>query len=690
MKTVMSGLDLRAIASELSQVVGSHCKKCYQPHYEQVVLRLRAKSGGNTDLVLARGKRIYTSKRDRPMPQYPAPFAMVLRKVLTNARLKGVEQIGFDRVLRFVFENSHGTFHLYVEVFRDGNIILTDGEDMIIQPLTHATYADRTLKKGVQYSPPPAAQDPYELDFDSFCQLMNSSDKSLGRTLGGVLNLGGGLSGAICTETGNDADTEIENVDLSKVWESLQGMLHGDWKGYLFSGKDGYEQAWPMVLTTLQDSEYKEFDTMCEAVDEWLGPHDAHALARREAEALDVAAPGRGHSTDIERLERRLAQQERALEGFAIKVEKQQEIGHLIQNNWTHVEQLLAQVNEAVESMNWEGVKKAIKEIQWIDSVNAAERSFNAFLPDEEGTPGKQVSLNIDETVHQNAQRYFQAGRKQKDKSAGAIQALEDTKLELERAKKKQAKREASGQVAKVRRAKRLWFENHKWTMLPSGHLMVGGKDAKGNDSIVKKHLSLGDRYLHADMHGAPSCSLRNNQGFEIDTQPPAHIGEDMPAFRLVDKVEAEIDDEVTEIAATMALAWSRAWNGGGAHGTVFWVKPGQVSKSAETGEYVGKGAFVIRGQRTWYKDIDLRLGVGLVAINGIPLLMASTVEHIAEICNRYIVVTPGREKKESIANKIYKSTGLAVDDILPILPGNCEVIEDVGLINFKKTDSGE
>ncbi|MEC8670376.1 MAG: NFACT family protein, partial [Candidatus Thermoplasmatota archaeon] len=106
MKTVMSGLDLRAIARELSQLVGSHCKKCYQPHYEQVVLRLRAKSGGNTDLVLVRGKRVYTSQRDRPMPQYPAPFAMVLRKVLTNARLKGVEQVGFDRVLRFIFENS--------------------------------------------------------------------------------------------------------------------------------------------------------------------------------------------------------------------------------------------------------------------------------------------------------------------------------------------------------------------------------------------------------------------------------------------------------------------------------------------------------------------------------------------------------------------------------------------------------
>ena len=233
MKTVMSGLDLRAIARELSQMVGSHCKKCYQPHYEQVVLRLRAKSGGNTDLVLVRGKRVYTSQRDRPMPQYPAPFAMVLRKVLTNARLKGVEQVGFDRVLRFIFENSHGTFHLYVEVFRDGNIILTDGEDLIIQPLTHATYADRTLKKGVTYAPPPAARDPYELDFESFSELMKSSDKNLGRTLGGVLNLGGGISGAICAETGNDADTAIEDTNLSEVWESLQQC-------FTVNGKDTY------------------------------------------------------------------------------------------------------------------------------------------------------------------------------------------------------------------------------------------------------------------------------------------------------------------------------------------------------------------------------------------------------------------------------------------------------------------
>ena len=688
MKEAMSGIDLRAIASELQSLVGSHCKKSYQPHYEQIVLRLRAKGGGNTDLVLVRGKRIYTSIRDRPMPQNPAPFAMSLRKMLGNARLLSVEQIGFDRILKFTFESGHGVYHLYVEVFRDGNIILTDDQDIIIQPLTHASYADRTLKKGIEYQPPPAVVDPVNINKEDFEKILTESDRSLGRTLGGLVNLGGDVANAVCKKAGIEPDCEPKDVDAHAVYTALNEMLNADWKGYLFLEDDEIKEAWPIVLATKENSKRTDFDSLSEAVDAWMGPYDASALSRREAEALDVASPGRGYSTDIERLERRLNQQEKALEGFGTKVEKMQDLGHQIQNNWTHVEQLLAQMNEAVNTQGWEAVKKLIKNIEWIQSLDIPDRSFAAYLPNEDGTIGTQVTLYVDDSVHQNAQRYFEKGRKQKDKSSGAIQALEDTKIELGRARKKEAKREASGQVAKVKRAKRLWFENHRWTMLPGGHLMVGGRDAKGNDSIVKKHLSLGDRYLHADLHGAPSCSLRNNLGFAIDEHPPAHISDDMPAFRLVDKIDSELDESITEKAAVMALSWSRAWNGGGAHGTVYWVKPGQVSKRAESGEYIGKGAFVIRGQRTWYKDIELNLGVGLIAINGIPLLMASTPELIAEKCSRYLIIKPGREKKEALANRIYRATGISVDDILPVLPGNAEVIEDNGLIKIQKKET--
>ena len=89
---------------------------------------------------------------------------------------------------------------------------------------------------------------------------------------------------------------------------------------------------------------------MCLAVDAWRGAHDAGALARREAEKLDIASPGRGFSTEVEKLERRKAQQEKALSEFTKKIEKQQMIGHTIQNNWSHVESLLSQIKESVEN----------------------------------------------------------------------------------------------------------------------------------------------------------------------------------------------------------------------------------------------------------------------------------------------------------------------------------------------------
>ena len=164
MKANMSGFDLRAIVGELSQYVGAYVKKSYMPHYEQIVLRINPKESNQFDLVIVRGSRVYTSNRDRPMPQTPPPFAMVLRKYLKNARMTAVRQLGFDRVLALDFDTKFGEMHLYVEVFREGNIILVDSEGIIIQPLTHAKYSGRVLKKGVEYSPPPPASDPHDFD----------------------------------------------------------------------------------------------------------------------------------------------------------------------------------------------------------------------------------------------------------------------------------------------------------------------------------------------------------------------------------------------------------------------------------------------------------------------------------------------------------------------------------------------
>ena len=713
MKDSMTGFDVRAVSLELDAWSGAYVKKAYMPHYEQIVLRINPKESDQFDLVIVRGQRVYTSKRDRPMPMTPPSFAMVLRKHLKNARLTKVEQVGFDRVLMFRFDTKNGQRSLSVELFRNGNVILMDENDVIIQPLTHASYSGRTIKKGEIYVLPPAAIDPYNLTLASLNEAFDESDRDLVSTLGGKINLGGIYANAVCEHAGLEPNSSTGEADASLVLDSLKHFLeklnssrvghlilkptkeHGETTLDDVLGMDSLDakatvtlretavEATPLLLPSHSNARSYEYASLCSAIDAWKGHHDANALARREQEKLDAAAPGRGHSTEVEKLERRLKQQEQALSGFAKKIEKQQAIGHAIQEHWTHVETILQQAREAVEKQGWKAVLKGLKENPWVDSGNAAERTMVARLPDEEGQPCQAFTLHLDDSVHQNAQRYFEAARKQKDKTAGATKALEDTKLAFKRAQKKEAKQKASGRMQTVRRSKRLWFEQHRWSMISGGHLLVGGRDAKGNDSIVKKHLSGGDMYLHADIHGAPSCSLRASQGFALVDEPYGQLPPGVPSYKLVDKLGDErINDEKLEEAATLALCWSRAWNGGGAHGTVFAVKPAQVSKSAQTGEYVGKGAFIVRGQRQWFKDMDVQMGIGLVAINGVPLLMGGTVSSIKKRCERYAILSPGQSKKEQLANRIYKATGLRTDDVLSVLPGSSDILEDVGVFS--------
>ena len=718
----MSGFDLRAIVGELSQFAGAYVKKSYMPHYEQIVLRINPKESNQFDLVIVRGSRVYTSTRDRPMPMTPPPFAMVLRKFLKNARMTAVRQLGFDRVLALDFDTKFGQMHLYVEVFREGNVILVDQEGIIIQPLTHAKYSGRILKKGVQYQPPPAALDPHDLDQTALKEMFENSDRDLVATLGGKANLGGTHANAVCELAGITANSATAEVDVGKIHQALQTLLAGlttGAKGYLILKPDKEQssadlqvlsdgqtddakrdkfleqyanEASPTLLPAHDGKPRMEFATLCAAVDAWRGPHDAGALARREAEKLDIASPGRGFSTEVEKLERRKAQQEKALSGFTKKIEKQQMIGHIIQNNWNHVESLLSQIRAAVETNGWKDTQKMAKQIPWIVSMNGAERTFISILPDDNGEPkGLQAQLRLDDSVHQNAQFFFTTANKQKAKTKGAVEALEETNIQLKRALKKEVKAKETGRLSKVKRSKRLWFENHRWSMTTGGHLLVGGKDAKGNDAIVKKHLSGSDMYLHADIHGAPSCSLRATQGFVIDENPPANIPKDIPAYKLVDKLGDErINDDKLIEAATLALCWSRAWSSGGGHGTVFAVKPAQVSKTAQTGEYVGKGAFIVRGQRQWFRDLDVKIGIGIVAINGVPLLMSGTPELILSICSRYAILSSGITKKDRLANRIYKNTGISTDEILAVLPGPCDIMEERGIFTPFVQESSE
>ena len=669
------------------------------------MIRLNSKNEGPSDLVIVRGKRLYLSDRDRPMPMNPSPFAMVLRKHLSNGRLVDVTQHGFDRIITLHIDTASGIHRLVIEMFRDGNVILLNPEGIIIQPLTSTEYASRILKRGEIYEWPPAQVDPREIDSEDIAKILNSSEADLVRTLAAKVNLGRGYANAICSRVGIEPSLPAKEITPSQcetILKELSDLLQGIEGESAFAwAKDAeslekinqeetpgeippFLEVAPVDLAHLQLDLRIDFQSISEAADRWWGAHDASAYARREMEKM--VELGEAEETAGSQLGRRAEQQEGAIEAFQIKAEKSQQKAQSIIDNYDHVNEILEQVRSAIQTKGWEDVKASVKEIKWIQSINPAERTMMVFLPNQDGDPEIRIELHVEETVHQNSQRYFAIARTLKDKSKGAEKALQETERKQRKEEKKRAKDEAAGRVGRVKRAKRIWFERHRWTMLSDGRLMVGGRDAKGNDAVVKKHLGKDDIYVHADLHGAPSCSIRISEGFQTDSAPNPTLPEHVPSLRLSQSPDfGELSDDVLAEAAQIAICWSRAWGSGSGAATAFHVRSTQVSKTAETGESLGRGAFVIRGQRTWHRNLPTELTLGVVAINGIPLPLVGTHSTVSTICERWVRIQPGIEKKESVANKIAKATGLVQDDVLGCLPpGSLSIIEDQNLISIK------
>ena len=184
----------------------------------------------------------------------------------------------------------------------------------------------------------------------------------------------------------------------------------------------------------------------------------------------------------------------------------------------------------------------------------------------------------------------------------------------------------------------------------------MGGKDAKSNDQLVKKHLENKDRYVHADIHGAPSCIIKNKN---------------------VDNDIIDITDESLEEACAFSACYSRAWKQF-AEVQSYWVLPEQVSKTPQSGEFVPKGAFIIRGKRN-YCTCKMQLCIGIIYIHDAIKLMGGPISSIKKWCDEYVIIEPGTKKSSSIAKELssfFDTNPSIIQQVLP--PGESKIITKI------------
>jgi predicted ribosome quality control (RQC) complex YloA/Tae2 family protein len=86
-------------------------------------------------LLLESGNRLHKTSFEWPKSVAPSGFTMKLRKHLKNKRLEKLTQLGVDRIVHLQFGTNEATYHVILELYDRGNIILCDYEWTILNVL---------------------------------------------------------------------------------------------------------------------------------------------------------------------------------------------------------------------------------------------------------------------------------------------------------------------------------------------------------------------------------------------------------------------------------------------------------------------------------------------------------------------------------------------------------------------------
>ena len=602
MKDKESSLDIYAFIKNYRKFIAdSFIKKIYELGGGKFILQIHNQElkKGSFYIDITKGLSLMDAERG----QEAGSLAMFLRKRLSDKKIKDIYQINFDRVVRIDMYNGYS---IVMELFREGNLIILQ-DDIIEYAFYPREWRNRKIIKGEKYLPP-SLTDPLSMTEEEKKKVLSESKASLVQTLATRFNLGGEFSEEILYRANIHKD--LKSAEAFDKLEILQAQLEiclketEENKGYFY---EDLEMGSPIRLNFLKMDASKEFDNFNDLLCAML-------------ESAPTESP-----VNI-KIKRITESQERTIAEYEKLSARDRENGNFIASNFQTISKL---INFGAKSDDT-SLKIDGNEFTLI-SKDKAKKVLRLKAEN-----GMELELFYDKSAGENMTRYYNSSKDYLERIGGAREALQNSLKGLVRE-----------QDSKKAQRQRLWFENYHWFYTKNEHLVISGKNTDTNEKVVKKHMGERDIYVHADMYGAPSTVIRNENNSEIT------------------------EEEINE-AAAFAVSFSRAWQNGLSSGSAYWVTPLQVSKTPESGQYVRKGSWIVRGKRNYLFDLPLKLTISLKEIKNMKIPMISPFRED----NEGITIIPGNTKRDRVARDIAKKMDVDAEEILRILPsGNSDII---------------
>ncbi len=616
----MSWLDIKVWLEEQKRFLeGSYIDNIYVAD-SLIVLKLRAKAlPSYVWLVIEPGRRISITRTEMKfVSSGSSGKQQIWRRMVRNCIIVGVEQLDLERVVLFGLRCGSTERKLVVELLPRGVAAVLDQSNKIVLTTESRSMKDRIIRPGVLYRPPPLRKPFTEMSVDELLQSLKQG-KDVVRGLIRGWGLPPEVAETIIQLCGIDPSADPASIDnealecLRRQAEDLVNKVTTSPAPCIVYSDGELVGFYPFVPFKYAGARIEKFERFNDAVDTYFQKILEYTLSKKVAQELETEM--RKLEKSVEDIDRRIAEAKRGLEDLRKRIE-------VLESKYIELEELHNCVTHTVKEHGWrEVVRDCSREGIAIARVEPKQGIYAVCLD------GIELELN----VRKNLVEVYSELRKKVSDLENAVKRAEEEKQRLLK-RIEELRTKTNIERKRIRHAfarKPEWYERFHWMITSTGFLVIGGRDASQNVSILRRYAEPSDIVMHADIHGASAVVLKTGG--------------------------KEVDEETLSEAAVLAACYSKAWKAGYASIDVFWVRREQISFSAPSGEYLPRGSFMVYGKKNYVRGVKLELAVGIERQGDGYRVIVGPEKVVAQRAIAYIVLVPGDEDPSTIAKSFVR-----------------------------------
>lgn len=620
MKLSYNTHDIYALVSELKSWIGYRVLNIYDIDSKTLCIKFNSDKSEKKYLVIESGTKFYSLDNFSAIKDFPSSFSSKLRKHINNKRLESFTQINLDRVIDIQFGTNELAYHIIAEFYGSGNIIFTDYQYKILNLLhPHVYMNDNTnLNKENQSNQIKVCVGQiYPFDYatlnlelsvknikDMFESTLQSLDKKIKikqiitklplikyssnvieHALKSIqINLSDKISSQTKFEDLFESDEKVKNFI-----EIINQMFELD----KFIGYRTNDNIYPFPYTHIDltiSNKYDSYSNCTSLFWSELKPLETKEQIKKKDNLIKLSKQEKA----IWNIEQQIAGMENNINKIIFQID-------ILTENINLVQILI----DNIKTNSLEQLKEKLKYID--DDINLKIKLIEILV--EKKIIKLELDTNIFEinysfSAWENREILYKKVKKIQEKQSNAIEILNKQKKLLQKINfnKKDLDNNVqdinininlqnfSNKYKIIGQSKPNWFEQFNWFYTSDELLFISGKTAEQNEQIVKRYMDNSDIYIHSEVFGSGSGIIKNPLKLNIPETNPSSLIE----------------------AGMFLIAHTKAW-GTGVADSAYWVRPEQVSKTPETGEYLTKGSFIIRGQKNLIRVDKMEMGFGIL-----------------------------------------------------------------------------